>query len=56
MKRRLAIGSMASERRLIDHFLDEKFSEFAVRNAILVMVRRGDLQYRKQRKFVHRVQ
>lgn len=56
LKRRLAIGSMASERRLIDHFLDEKFTEFSVRNAIMVMVRRGDLQYRKQRKYLHRVQ
>lgn len=56
LKRRLAIGSMASERRLVDHFLDEKYSEFSVRNAILVMVRRGDLQYRKQRRFLHRVQ
>lgn len=56
LKRRLAIGSTASERRLIDHFLDEKYSEFSVRNAIMVMVRRGDLQYRKQRKYLHRVQ
>lgn len=56
LKRRLAIGSMASERRLIDHFLDEKYTEFAVRNAILVMVRRGDLQYKKQRRYLHRVQ
>lgn len=56
LKRRLAIGSMASERRLVDHFVDERFSEFAVRAAIMVMVRRGDLQYRRQRKFVYRVQ
>jgi DNA replication licensing factor MCM5 len=56
LKRRLAIGSQASERRLIDHFLDENYSEFAVRHAITVMVRRGDLQYRRQRKFVYRAQ
>ena len=56
LKRRLAIGSMASERRLIDHFLDERYSEYAIRTAILVMVRRGDLQYRRQRKYVYRAQ
>ncbi|CAN8077107.1 unnamed protein product [Agarophyton chilense] len=56
LKRRLAIGSMASERRLVDHFVDERFSEQAIRTAIVVMVRRGDLQYRRQRRFVYRVQ
>lgn len=56
LKRRLAIGSMASERRLIDHFLDERYSEFAIRNAIMIMVRRGDLEYRRQRKYVYRSQ
>lgn len=56
LKRRLAIGSMASERRLIDYFLDERFSEYAVRTAIMIMVRRGDLQYRRQRKYVYRAQ
>lgn len=56
LKRRLAIGSMASERRLIDHFLDERYSEYAIRAAIMVMVRRGDLQYRRQRKHVYRAQ
>lgn len=56
LKRRLAIGSMASERRLIYHFRDEKFSEQAVRTAISIMVRRGELQYRRQRKVVYRLQ
>lgn len=56
LKRRLAIGSMASERRLVEHFVDERYSEFAVRTALMVMVRRGDLEYRRQRKFVYRVQ
>lgn len=55
LKRRLAIGSMASERRLVDHFLDERFSEYAIRTAVVIMVRRGDLQYRRQRKYVYRV-
>lgn len=55
LRRRLAIGSMASERRLVDHFLDERFSEYAIRTAIVIMVRRGDLQYRRQRKYVYRV-
>ncbi|PXF43143.1 DNA replication licensing factor MCM5 [Gracilariopsis chorda] len=56
LKRRLAIGSMASERRLVDHFMDERYSEQAIRTALMVMVRRGDLQYRRQRKYVYRVQ
>jgi DNA replication licensing factor MCM5 len=56
LKRRLAIGSQASERRLIDHFLDENFSEFAIRQALMIMVRRGELHYRRQRKLVYRAQ
>jgi DNA replication licensing factor MCM5 len=56
LKRRLAIGSQASERRLMDHFLDENYSEFAIRHAIMIMVRRGELQYRRQRKVVYRAQ
>lgn len=55
IKRRLAIGSQASERRLVDHFLGENFSEFSIRQAIMVLVRRGDLQYRRQRKLIYRV-
>lgn len=54
VKRRLPRGSMASERRLIDHFLDEGYSESVVRRALAVMVRRGELAYRRQRRYVFR--
>lgn len=56
IKRRLAIGSTAIERRLIDHFMDEQYSEQAIRHAIIIMVRRGDLQYQRQRKRLYRAQ
>ena len=54
IKRRLSRGSMASERRLLDHFLEEGFSESVVRKAIAVMIRRGELMYRRQRRFIYR--
>ncbi|OSX70513.1 hypothetical protein BU14_0736s0006 [Porphyra umbilicalis] len=54
LKRRLAIGSMAAERRLVDYFRGESYSEFATRHALMVMVRRGELEFRRQRKYVYR--
>ncbi len=56
VKRRLAIGSMMSKNRLLKTLLDDKFSEFAVRNAFAVMLRRGNLQVRKQNKYLYRTQ
>ncbi|KAK1862575.1 hypothetical protein I4F81_005143 [Pyropia yezoensis] len=50
LRRRLAIGSMAAERRLLDYFRGEAYSDFAVRQAVVIMVRRGELEWRRQRK------
>ncbi|GAB0498231.1 hypothetical protein MMPV_009572 [Pyropia vietnamensis] len=54
LRRRLAIGSMAAERRLLDYFRGEAYSDFAVRQALVIMVRRGELEWRRQRKYVYR--
>lgn len=54
LKRRLAVGSMASVRRLVDHFMDEQYTDKAIRTAIIIMVRRNELEFRRQRKFVYR--
>ena len=55
LKRRLAIGSKISERRLCQDLLaTSNISEDATRRAIGIMVQRGELEYRQQRKAVIR--
>lgn len=56
VRRRVAIGSTISKKRLITNLVEDKFSEFAARNALYVMLRRGDLQHRRDGRSVHRVQ
>lgn len=54
LKRRLAIGSKMSERRLVQDFQQSNISPEATRRAINIMVQRGELEYRQQRKAVVR--
>jgi DNA replication licensing factor MCM5 len=55
IKRRVAIGSDARVKRLVDEFSRKGFPEFAVRKALHVMVARGELQQHQRRKVVQRV-
>lgn len=54
LKRRLPIGSHTSERAVVEDFVKQGLSEFAIRKAIEVMVRRDELEYRNQRKKIYR--
>ncbi|RDD44892.1 DNA replication licensing factor mcm5 [Trichoplax sp. H2] len=54
LKRRLAIGSQVSEQRAIQDFLKQKFSERAIRTVLHIMLRRGELEHRMQRKVIFR--
>jgi DNA replication licensing factor MCM5 len=55
LKRRLAIGSKMSERRLVQDLQQSaNISEESVRRAIAIMVQRGELEHRNQRKAVLR--
>ncbi len=53
--RRLAIGSKMSERRIVQDFVqNNNLSEDATRRAISILVQRGELEYRQQRRVVLR--
>ncbi len=55
LKRRLAIGSKMSERRLVDDLQNSSnISPDATRRAIHILVQRGELEFRAQRKAVLR--
>lgn len=54
LKRRLPIGSYISEKQLVEDFVRQGISEFAIRKAISVMVQRTELEYRTQRKQIYR--
>lgn len=55
LKSRFPIGSQVSEQRIIQDFLRQKYSEHAIQTVLLVMLRRGELQHRMQRKVLFRV-
>lgn len=55
LKSRFPIGSQVSEQRIIQDFLRQKYSERAIQTVLLVMLRRGELQHRMQRKVLFRV-
>eukprot|EP01100_Stratorugosa_tubuloviscum_P000092 TRINITY_DN1021_c1_g1_i1.p1 TRINITY_DN1021_c1_g1~~TRINITY_DN1021_c1_g1_i1.p1 ORF type:complete len:303 (-),score=151.32 TRINITY_DN1021_c1_g1_i1:36-944(-) len=54
LKKRLPIGATISEKLIIDDFTRKGMSDFAVRRAITIMVQREELEYRNQRKLIHR--
>jgi len=55
LKRRLPIGSHISEKQVIDDFVRQGISEFAVRKAIGILVQRSELEYRNQRRRIYRI-
>lgn len=54
LKRRLPIGSHISEKQLVEDFVRQGISEFAIRRAITGMIQRTELEYRAQRKQIYR--
>lgn len=55
IKRRFAIGTQASEQRIIQDFAKQKYCERAIHTVIYIMLRRGELEHRFQRKVLYRV-
>jgi len=55
LKQRFAIGSQVSEQRIISDFVRQKYNEKAVATVIHIMLRRGELEHRYQRKVLYRV-
>ncbi|XP_031427469.1 DNA replication licensing factor MCM5 [Clupea harengus] len=55
MKRRFAIGSQVSEHSIIQDFSKQKYPDHAILKVLHLMLRRGELQHRMQRKVLYRV-
>lgn len=55
LKRRFAIGSQVSEHSIIQDFSKQKYPEHAIQKVVHLMLRRGELQHRMQRKVLYRV-
>lgn len=54
IKRRFAIGTQVSEQRIIQDFVKQKYNERAIHTVIYIMLRRGELEHRFQRKVLYR--
>ncbi|XP_076463942.1 DNA replication licensing factor mcm5-A-like [Babylonia areolata] len=55
IKRRFVIGSQVSEHAMIQDFARQKYPERAVQKVLALMLRRGEIQHRMQRKLLYRV-
>ncbi|VDK29734.1 unnamed protein product [Gongylonema pulchrum] len=55
MKKRFALGTHVSEYLIIQDFVRQNYSEMLVKKVIQSCIRRGELQYRMQRKMLYRV-
>ncbi|XP_053577356.1 DNA replication licensing factor MCM5 [Bombina bombina] len=55
MKRRFAIGSQVSEHSIIQDFIKQKYPEHAIHKVLHLMMRRGEIQHRLQRKVLYRI-
>ncbi|XP_032869258.1 DNA replication licensing factor MCM5 [Amblyraja radiata] len=55
LKRRFAIGSQVSEHSIVQDFLKQKYPEHAIYRVLQLMMRRGEIQHRMQRKVLYRI-
>ncbi|XP_071816407.1 DNA replication licensing factor mcm5-like [Apostichopus japonicus] len=55
LKRRFAIGTQVSEHCIVQDFLRQKYPERSIFKVIHLMIRRGEIQYRMQRKMLYRM-
>lgn len=55
LKRRFPIGSQVSEFTIINDFVKQKYNDKDIQKVIYIMIRRGELQHRMQRKMLFRL-
>lgn len=55
LKKRFAIGSQVSEFSIVQDFSKQKYPERAIYKVLYLMIRRGELQHRMQRKMLYRI-
>jgi len=55
LKKRFAIGSQVSQHTILQDFAKQKYPERQVQKVLQMMIRRGELQHRMQRKMLYRL-
>lgn len=55
LKRRFAIGTQVSQENIVQDFMQQQYPERAILKVIYVMIRRGQLQHRMQRRMLYRL-
>lgn len=55
LKKRFAIGSQVSQHTILQDFAKQKYQERQVTKVLMMMIRRGELQHRMQRKMLYRL-
>ena len=55
LKKRFAIGSQVSQHTILQDFAKQKYQERQVQKVLMMMIRRGELQHRMQRKMLYRL-
>ena len=55
LKKRFAIGSQVSQHTILQDFAKQKYQERQVQKVLMMMIRRGELQHRLQRKMLYRL-
>lgn len=55
LKSRLAVGTQVSEHVVVQDFVRQRYDEHVVKKILQSLLRRGEIQYRMQRKMVYRV-
>ena len=52
--RRISIGGLVGEKRMIDELVHVGLDDSLVRKALLYLVQLGELEYRQERRLIHR--
>ncbi|XP_069766056.1 DNA replication licensing factor MCM5 isoform X3 [Narcine bancroftii] len=55
LKQRFSVGSQVSEHSIVQDFLKQKYPEHAIYKVLQLMMRRGEIQHRMQRKVLYRI-
>ena len=55
VKRRFLIGSQVSEKSIINDLIKQNYPERSVSKVLQIMIRRGEVQHRMQRRMLYRV-
>lgn len=55
IKRRFPMGSQIAERTIVQDLVKQNFPERAIQKVLHCMLRKGEIQYRMQRKMLYRL-